>query len=393
MRVLFITVPVATHYMPVVPLAWAFRAAGHDVRIAAGNSAIVKTISASGLTSVRVGGEFDTLSATARGLQLESLPPDEARRQNEARLDEYAKATELMARDLLDFAEWWRPDLVVGDPLASMAPLISERLGVPLVRHLISVDAMRHFKLPGSGAPVEGDVRATWPVRLVDLFDRFGVEVKADYAVRTVDPCPPSAQVPGVPNQVSMRYVAYNGPGVAPEWLIRPVKRPRVAVTWGTVTTSLRGPESFYVPQICKILTKLGAEVVVAASTSDRELLGEPGPGIRVVESLPLHLLFPTCDAFVHHGGGSCMLTAALSALPQVIWGHIPDQILNAERMAYAGTAIALTPRAAGLDELEPALERLLGDEELRAGAERMRNEIEAQPSPTEVARTLQELV
>jgi len=41
MRVLFTSVPAVGHFLPVVPLAMAFRAAGHEVLVAVGEHAVV----------------------------------------------------------------------------------------------------------------------------------------------------------------------------------------------------------------------------------------------------------------------------------------------------------------------------------------------------------------
>jgi UDP:flavonoid glycosyltransferase YjiC (YdhE family) len=396
MRVLFIPFPLPTHYLHQVPLAWALRAAGHEVRIAAAHENVRETIIKSGMIAVEVGGAYNLMGALAQSVQIEQdrpLEPGEFQRKHRTLLDEYGKVAELMATDMVTFSRWWKPDLVITDPLVTIAPLVSESIGVPLVRHLFGPDVIRHMGLPGSGKPVEGDVREAWPSRLVEIYDRFKVEVRADYAVGTVDNCPPSVQLPGVPNRLPVRYVPYNGAGVAPSWLRRQPERPRVCVTWGTVTSRLKGAEGFQIPAILDALASLDVEVVAALSAADRELLGQPPAGVRVVEQLPLHLLLPTCDALVQQGGTGAMLTAASFGVPQVIVAQIRDEIFNADLLAASGAGLGLRAATIDADQVKVGVSALLGDTGLRAAATRLREEMAAMPTPADLVRTLEPLV
>jgi len=58
MKVLFTTWAWPSHFFPLVPLAWALRAAGHEVRVASGPE-LAGTIRASGLPAVSVGTPVD----------------------------------------------------------------------------------------------------------------------------------------------------------------------------------------------------------------------------------------------------------------------------------------------------------------------------------------------
>ncbi|MFG2019308.1 nucleotide disphospho-sugar-binding domain-containing protein [Actinomadura geliboluensis] len=397
MRVLFIPLSVPTHYFHQVQTAWAFRAAGHEVRVA-GEAPVLDAVARSGMIAVPAGGGFDSVAANARGVRLGALPAAEAARRNEARLDEFASAAAALAADLVAFAEAWRPDLVVADPLASMAPVVAGRLDVPLLRHLFGPDLTRHLGYPGSGAPADGDPRAGWPPRLLEIYDRYGVEPRADFALRHLDPCPESVQVPGMPNRLPIRYVPYNGPGVAPDWLRNPADRPRVCVTWGTTTTTLHGEDGFLVPSVLRALASLDVEVVAALSAADRRLLRDVPDGVRVVEQVPLHLFLGTCDAIVHQGGAGAMLTAAALGVPQAIAPQHPDQVLNADRLAATGAgtvlpAAGLTAGPAAVENVRAAVAALLSGEAARTAAAGLRAEIRAQPTPAAAVRSIEELI
>src|SRR5262249_30229195 len=58
MKALFPTWAWPSHFFPMVPLAWALRAAGHEVRVASGPE-LAGTIRASGLPAVSVGTPVD----------------------------------------------------------------------------------------------------------------------------------------------------------------------------------------------------------------------------------------------------------------------------------------------------------------------------------------------
>lgn len=64
MRILFATYSEKTHFLSMVPLAWALRSAGHDVRVAS-QPELVDVITTAGLPAVPV-GEDHKLWATAQ---------------------------------------------------------------------------------------------------------------------------------------------------------------------------------------------------------------------------------------------------------------------------------------------------------------------------------------
>ena len=58
MRVLLTTYPERTHFLAMVPLAWALRTAGHDVRVAV-QPKFAPTVTQAGLTAAPVGRNSD----------------------------------------------------------------------------------------------------------------------------------------------------------------------------------------------------------------------------------------------------------------------------------------------------------------------------------------------
>jgi len=401
-RVLFTPLAWPSHLFPMVPLAWACRAAGHEVQVAA-QPPVIDAITGAGLTAVSVGESYDLNDAIANLHQqaqeagwtrsideVRAMSADERRRFIALRSLPHVKAAEAMADDLVAFVRWWRPDLIVTDPVVLAAPLAAGVAGIPLVRHLWGLDLTRRAAFPRGG-----DTRDQWPEELFLLFDRYDVHLRADFAdfgVRTVDPCPASIQFPGVPHRLPVRHVPYNGTGITPPWLAQPARRRRVCVTWGTSTTRLIGAAGFLVPGILTALASLDADVVIAVKKADRGLLGALPDGMRVTEDLPLSLLLPACDAIIHQGGFGTMIAAARYGLPQVILAVLTDQATNAERLASTGAGIYLPPGQAGPDAIKTAMSAILSDDAPREAARHIREEILAQPAPAAIVATLEEL-
>jgi UDP:flavonoid glycosyltransferase YjiC (YdhE family) len=421
LRVLFTPVAAtATPLFHMVPLAWAFRAAGHEVRVAALPD-LTPAIVGVGLTAVEVGHGYEIMDGviksrgghrviessardwTESGLASATGAEDAAATAGPAAAEHAAirdatmaplvEATARMAPDLLRFAERWRPDLVVCDSMVFAAPLVSSALGIPLVRQTWGPDVMRMVSQPLQGRAADGgDLRAEWPTGLPELYDRYGLEIRNDYPVRTVDPWPSSLQLPGITGRLPMRFVPFNGAAATPDWALERPDRPRVCVTWGTSTAALAGDEAFVLPRVVAGLAGLDVEVVLAVSAGDRAKLGTLPDNARVAENVPLHLFMPTCAAIVNQGGTSSLLTAACHGLPQVMMPQTADNPFNAANFGASGASVTLDVAEAGPGEIGSAVTQVLSDETYRTAAEKVREEIASAPPPSAVAASLQAL-
>ncbi|GAB3833077.1 nucleotide disphospho-sugar-binding domain-containing protein [Dactylosporangium cerinum] len=402
MRVLFVTMPIVPHFYPMAALAWAFRAAGHDVRVA-GQPAIHKVVTGAGLPAVSIGDGYNpeedmmtTLRSLSSGVEeiarfgmddVLNLPDRLRRRFTEARIAPFVRLAEVMARDLVAFVEFWKPDLIISDPLIFAAPIAAEISGVPLVRNLWGPDVIARMNFPGQSMTGMGHLQDWWPEDLVELYRSFNVKVRSNYAAASIDPCPTSLQLPGVPNRVPMRYVPYNGSGVLPSWLTEHNDRRRVCVTWGTSTTRLLGESGFLVPQILDALRGVDVEVVLAIGEPDRHLIAD-STGVRIVENLPLNLLLPTCSLLVHPGGAGTMLTAATLGVPQVILPQIADQHVNAAQLAATGAGVNIPP-GSYQEGIETAIRECLSERRFNESARRLRRDMLGQPTPASVVEQL----
>jgi UDP:flavonoid glycosyltransferase YjiC (YdhE family) len=385
-----------------VTLAWGCAAAGHEVRIAA-QPAISDVVERSGLPGFPVGGAYDVAagiatlnksSGSSGGRlpntpdKIRELPPEVLEKILELRYAPHISAAADMADDLITFVADWSADLIVTDPWVLAAPLAAEKAGVPLVRHLFGPNPARILGFPGMGLPV-----IRWPTPLRKLYDQFGVTLRPDYAVRTVDACPASLQIPGEQNRIPVRYVPYNGSAGVPPWLARQAARSRVCVAWSLTNSAVAGPEGFRLPDIVSALADFDVEPVVLLRAADQQKLGDVPAGVQIAPELPARLVLPSCDAIIHHGGPGTMLTAAYYGVPQVIVAPTPEQVFHSGQLASVGAGIALRADDAGRDDIKTAIAAVMSDEGISVAARRLRDEILQQPSPADVVHELEELI
>ncbi|WP_432840330.1 nucleotide disphospho-sugar-binding domain-containing protein [Dactylosporangium sp. CA-092794] len=391
MRLLFVTWTGGSHLFPMVPLAWAALAAGHEVRVAA-PPGCAPAITGAGLTAVGVGqdrpsGQMSGRADLAawRGEQRwprrwagspEALD-DGARAVFAALADKQFAMAETMLDELMDFARAWRPDVVVHDSVAYAGAVAAAALGVPAFSHMFgSPMIMRNELQDFAGEPVPGYAK---------LFARLDVAPPAG-PHGWIDPCPPALQWPAPVERISARFVPYNGPGEHPSWLWRRPSAPRACLTWGMTAARHRPqamPEVF--ANVLTVLADLDLEIVLAVTAAHRDRLPALPPRTRVVESLPFHLLLPTCDVLVHHGGTGTGLTAVAAGVPQLMVPLAPVLAAFSERVDACGAGIMCDPAEEGdAGGLRRAVERLLTADGARRAAA-VRDEVAALPLPAEV--------
>ncbi|GAA3129763.1 nucleotide disphospho-sugar-binding domain-containing protein [Streptosporangium carneum] len=354
-----------------VPLAWAFRLAGHEVTVVTGgdglaarDAGLVTLDAVPGLTTARMVADF----LRDRPELLESmhdLSAEEMRKRMPLAISMWDGYVDEHVR----IAERLRPDLVVYDPIFTAGPVAAARLGVPCVAHNFGMARFEPemFREPPADA----------------AFHRNGVAVPD--RIETIDVAPPSL-LEGTPSRWTMRYVPYNGGGVLPEWLLDPGDRPRVAITLGTVVPETHGLGEF--ERIIAAAGEVDAQFVVAVGNKDLSELGELPPNVRATGWVPLGALLRHCVAAVHHGGAGTALTCSALGVPQLILPNGADRHLNADALSARGSALS-----ARIEELDASLiDVLLTDEGLRSAAGEVRNEIESLPTPAELVPELVKL-
>ncbi|TXJ74870.1 DUF1205 domain-containing protein [Streptomyces lavendulae] len=384
MRVLAVSSPSATHFMPAVPLMWALRSAGHDVMFL-GQPDVVGMARSAGLPTVSEGVLFDVdelflgLPEGRRPIDigLAQLPPGGWT----AAALAWVFHAKYLLDPYLDFARRWKPDLIVTDPLEYAGLIIGGVLGVPTVHH-------RWGPEPISAAGLEL-ARKLLHGRAV----RHGLAGLPDPAV-LLDPFPAELALPDQPAGRPIRPVAFNGGGTVPSWVWRADRdRRRVCVSFGRSILSLNGMT--LIRHVVDAFDGLdGVEALVTLEREQHPALGPVPENVRLVEPLPLREALEISDAVVHHGGGGTTLTAVLGGRPHLLLPQIMDQHVRCRRMEEAGVAVRLGDAASQNDPavIREALTALLAKPGYREAALALRDRVLELPSPADVARDLEEI-
>jgi UDP:flavonoid glycosyltransferase YjiC (YdhE family) len=369
-RVLFLSTPLPSHTYPMVPLAWALRAAGHEVLISTTDDAV--SVTSAGIDVL----DFDPEGRCPSLAQINATRPDiVAKRAHRVSDGEVLliEATRQYVDRMIAVAELWRPDLIVHSQLQGGGPIAAAKLGVPAVEH--------------GGSLLRND----------DFYDRLSVLIPETFAAHGIetlgarraglDVAPPS-MVPAQhgAEQWPMRYIPFNGGGLVPGRLVSASARPRVAVTIGT---------NIMAPNMRELLDRLlaaapgvEAEFVLLLSGVGAEVGPLPGNVRAVTEWLPLRALLRSCAAVIHHGGAGSILTALDAGVPQLAVPSGAPNYLQSDAVRERGAG--LTATAADLDAA--LIRRVLEDDKLRRTATELRDEIAAMPSPVALVPRLASL-
>ncbi|MET9122305.1 MULTISPECIES: activator-dependent family glycosyltransferase [unclassified Streptomyces] len=414
MRVLFAGLSEKSHLNTMVPLAWAFVTAGHDV-LMANSPSLTPSITGVGLVAAPVGTDDHTLLHADMALARESQDADVAnwshlgpgqvdwttlRERYEISVPwGFARYNDPVMDDMVALARDWRPDLVIRDPIAYAGAVAARACGAAHARLLWCADvygqARRTFVDLARDVPEaeRTDPLAEW----IDERGRaYGVSCDEELlnGQFTIDTLPPSLRPPSDLHQLPMRYIPYNGPAVQWDWLRERPKSPRVCVTLGRTNSEAYGGD--YVP-LYDILRSLGAldvDVVAALMPEQAEQLGDLPPNVRAVSGIALNTLLPTCSAVIHHGGWGSFATALVNGVPQLALStNVADQELRGRAVQKAGAGIFVHHSDVDAGQVLVHTRMLVEEPSFAAAAGRLRDESAALPSPHALVGQLEQLV
>ncbi|MFE0754749.1 glycosyltransferase [Inquilinus sp. NPDC058860] len=380
MRVLFSFAGGNGHFLPLVPIARAVRAAGHAVAFA-GQPAMAEAVEAAGFAAFATGGE------TLRSAPVRTaLLAFDAAREDRAVRDGFAGRT---ARDraaaLVDLCGRWRPGLLVCDEMDFGAMVAAERLGLPHASVLVIA----------AGALVRPDLVAE---PLNALRTAHGLAPDPDLAMLrrhlVLSPVPPSFRDPAHPLPATARLIrpaADEAVADGPPWLAAlPADRPVVYATLGTVFHLESGD---LLDRVIAGLRDLPAGLVVTTGREiDPAALGPQPPHVRIERYVPQSLLLPRCGLMVSQAGSGSVIGALAHGVPMVLLPIGADQPANAERCAALGIARVLDPVGCTPEAVREAAEAVLADPAYRRAAERMAREVAAMPEVATAVPLLERL-
>ncbi|MFE9580432.1 activator-dependent family glycosyltransferase [Nocardia sp. NPDC006044] len=407
MRVLMTSLAVEAHFNGTVPLAWALRAAGHEVRFAS-QPALTRAITRAGLTAVPVGTDHthheivrdlgEELTGFYRDIDFtgERGGP-RARKAANSLLTAtfYAQANnDTMVDELVEYARWWQPDLVIWEPFSFAGGVAARACGAAGARLLWGPDlfglSREAFLADTAALPPElrDDALEEW---LTWTLARHGLDydervVTGDFSI---DQMPEGVRLPSPNEAVPMRYVPYNGVSEVPDWLRETPARQRICLTLGITSRDMAYPNLISPAELFDAVADLDIEVVATLNEAQAAEVGRIPANTRVVDFVPLHALMPTCAAIVHHGGAGTWSTAAVYGVPQLVVAGMWDNVYRAQRLSDLGAGLYLPPSELTGNRLRTGVLRLLDEPAFGAGALALRDRMLAEPSPGEVVDTL----
>lgn len=384
---LFASAPGYGLTLPLIPLIWAARAAGHEVLLAT-TSEMTEVGARAGLPVYDVFPQRDVWQDLMTTVTSRNPPAD--------------------------LPEEYRLAMGHGSPFRLFTVTMTEGtvragrvFGAELVvytsDHATGMLAAAALDVPG----LEVGNRVSWSMRDADfragregadevtmaMAAKLGIGDPRPKVLARIDPRAPSMggmspdeedtdQRDGAP-WLPMRFVPFNGGTVVPEWALEQPQRPRVAVTLGTVVPAMSGVTNLKV--VIEALGGMDIDVVLAAGKADLTDLGELPANVRSVRYLPLSAFLPTCAAIVHHGGSGTTAAPLFYGVPQLVLPAFADNPMSAQRVVDRGVGLSHDPATVDVATVTAMVRRLLTEGAFRAAAAQVRAEMATQPSPSAV--------
>lgn len=412
MRILFTSFAMDSHFNALVPLAWAFQNAGHEVRVAS-QPALVEGITRSGLCAVAVGQDHrvgDVMAHAAGGAfafhsnteylhgEVSALTPQFLETSTTMLTTAFYSqiSNDSMIDDLVEFTRDWVPDLILWESFTLAGAIAATATGTPHVRLLWGPDLFRaaHEQFRSTRADYVEDALEEW---LSWSLRRNGAQYSPTtlWGMGSVDLMPPSVRLRTRSHLIPSRYTPYNGPRPAlhPEWLWKEPDRPRVCLTQGFTERTTGFTKVGSMSSLLESLVDLDVEVVATMSPEDAKELPALPQRVRVVDSVPMQIVLPTCAAVIHHGGAGTWSTAALHGVPQLTMAWQWDDVYRAHRIDQLGAGRFL-PKGldSGIETIVDTVNDLITDTRYRDASRDLATEMWAMPAPHEVVTQLEKV-
>jgi UDP:flavonoid glycosyltransferase YjiC (YdhE family) len=392
MRILFTTLQRHGHFQPLVPIALAAVAAGHEVAVACAAS-FSPYVERAGFHAFSAG--FDN-----RARSMPEMFP------GFLTIPEHAIASWLipnvivaiyaaaMTPDLLAIARDWTPDLIVRDAMEYGGCLAAETRGLPHaavrtgsttsrygLRHLIAAPLARLREV--NGLPPDPDV--AMPFRYLHLAAE-----------------PPGFALPGeeaAPTTHWLRPIGadqfgadQSGDATLPAWVTELPLRPTIYATLGTVFNTFPSGHTLFAAILAALREEPVNLIVTVGRDIDPAQFGPQPPHVHIERYIPQHLLLPRCDLVISHGGFNTITGTLNAGRPMIVVPISADQPYNAECCAALGVG-----RVLGLEERTPeaiaaAVRAVLRERSYRERAVQLRDAMAMLPGPEHAVTLLERL-
>lgn len=367
MRILATSAPNQGHFYPMVPLLWALRGAGHDVRVAVAGD-FATTAATTGLPVMQLGGELNIgqlggSGPAQQGADIQSLVDHV--------IGYYIPLAVRSVAPTVKLVDSWLPDLVIHTGWEFAGPIAAARRGIPTILH-------------GWGMAQPPQLDAPVTEALTGLHRDWDLPERLPAPLKRVDVCPPTLQVGRTGADVlPMACVPYSGSAVVPGWLTEPRSGRRVCVTLGNAP--IKGDHDNVMRTVLKGLSQVDAQILVATGDHLADLDGLPS-NMRAVRGLPLSVLLSDCDLVIHHGGAGSALATLAHGLPALALPQMCVQYQHADRIAEVGAGLRLHPEQAEAEAIEAAVTGLLSEaSSARETAAAIQTEMRSRPRAADV--------
>ena len=359
MRVLFTFVGGAGHLDPLLPLAHAVAAAGHDVAVA-GSGNLMPRVESEGFTALPTSPQRPPVT-TGRD-QSPLLPVDPHDTEVEFAENFAGKGARRHVPAVSEHIRAWRPDVVVREETDFGSAMAAELEDVPCATVVIL--AAGTLARPELVSPVLQAVRAEHGLAPDPSLATFRRDL-------VLSPYPPGFRDPESP--LPPGAFSFRARPVAPH-----AHGGLVYVTLGTVFNTGSGD---LFERLLAGLADVPAEVLVTVGrTIDPADLGVQPRHVQVERYVDQAGVLPRCRLVVSHGGSGSLMGALEHGLPSVLTPLGADQPHNARRAADLGVATSLDAAAVTPAEIEHAVTAMLGDARAHETALELKVEIDALP-------------
>ncbi|CCE74255.1 glycosyltransferase [Clavibacter nebraskensis] len=370
------------HLGPLLPLARAAAAAGHETALAGARSVIRDQTGFDHLHP----RDVPTAPASSRGEGTGRLVPVSADTLLKDMAPYFLGPTGRDARDaVIEIATSWSADVVVCDGQDFGAMVAAERVGIPCV-------VVEVFATAPDG----------WIEQIRGPMQSFRAEVglAPDHELAGID-----GQLAVIPFPASFRPLRERRGQMtrmrpdAPEadrdhpaiaWLAAGDQEHRVYATLGTIFNRASGD---LLPRIITALASLPVRALVTTGPDiDPAGFGVPGANVRLEPYVPQNGMLEVVDLVVSHGGSGTMTQSLAHGVPLLVLPLGADQLPNGERVRDLGAGAMLDARATPT-EIAARIRGMLGDPAHRAAAAAVADEMRALPSPADVVERIEALL
>jgi UDP:flavonoid glycosyltransferase YjiC (YdhE family) len=382
-RVLMTIRPTVGHFHPLVPLAEALAAAGHEVAFACAQS-FCSMVEAAGFRAFPAGNSRP-LGATLGALfpEMATISPDRRRMWIFDHIFIRFEAGQ-MVPDLLAIARAWHPDLIVRDAQEFAGCVAAEVLGIP---HVVVRTATWYYQERFTVVQALNDLRAEHglpPDPRVDMLYRYLFLTAEAPGLHPADePFPPTTHV--------LRPIIFDNAkqDPLPAWVATLPDQPTVYATLGT---SFNQEPAIFAAIISGLRDESVNLIVTVGRNQDPADFGIQPPNVHIERFIPQSLLLPHCHLVITHGGWNTTIALLAHGLPAIFIPLGADMPINARLCAALGIGRTIAPNECTPARIRDGVGAILSDPSYRAHATRVRDEIAALPGPELAVELLERL-